>query len=193
MPSGAMPAGGKSSSPQSLHALLPLMLQAAGTATVARLCWTIGSKQLGGRSRKRRHRPGGGSTAPAILPPNTSEGSRSLVNLASLDPAAPQPFYLPDPALDCFAVVQGARLPLHQQVLRPQLVVWYSVVRSGLKGRHTPPTTLRLCRCLPQVLAAQAGVLRELFLAQAEQGAAPAGSSEVRWRRRPACKLPALC
>jgi hypothetical protein len=74
------------------------------------------------------------------------------VDLATLDCACPQLFYLPDPALeklaDCFACVEGVRLPLHQQVL-----------------------------------AAQAAVLRQLFLAQAEGGFGGAdapGGSQVR-------------
>ena len=83
-------------------------------------------------------------------PPAPAELGPSLLDLGALDPAAPARFYLPDPSFealsDCYAVVQGVRLPLHGQLL-----------------------------------AARAAVLRQLFVAQTEEGAGagPVGSHEV--------------
>lgn len=73
---------------------------------------------------------------PATLPADPSVGNSaagaaalaepSLVNLASLDCRHPQRFYLPGNAAamellsDCFALVDGVRLPLHGQLLAAQ-------------------------------------------------------------------------
>lgn len=96
---------------------------------------------------------------PATLPADPSVGNSaagaaalaepSLVNLASLDCRHPQRFYLPGNAAamellsDCFALVDGVRLPLHGQLL-----------------------------------AAQAAVLRDMFVALARPGRDDGGASD---------------
>lgn len=71
-----------------------------------------------------------------------------LVDWDSLDPSSPERFYLTDASLeqlsDCYAVLEGARLPLHAQLL-----------------------------------SAQAGVLRQLFIAAAEVQGGGCGSTRA--------------
>lgn len=119
----------------------------------------------------------------------------SLVDLDSLSRAHPQRFYLPDASFealsDCYARVEGVRLPLHGQVRparRPNatagLLGTPSVCLVGPSARmHCLHSTPLLLACSPpQVLAARCSVLRQLFVAQAEDGAgaAPTASSQVR-------------
>lgn len=85
----------------------------------------------GGRGR------GGGAGPPPLLPAVLGAGAAPeeapLVDLEALDAAAPERFYLPDAAAfaalaDCYAVVDGARLPLHSPVLALQSSVLRQVV-----------------------------------------------------------------
>ena len=61
-----------------------------------------------------------------------------VLDLFTLDEASPQGFYLPDAGLeelaDCFAVVDGTRLPLHSQVLGAQSAVLRDLFRSRREG-----------------------------------------------------------
>ncbi len=56
-----------------------------------------------------------------------ADDAASLIDLSSLDESAPERFYLPDDCCaqlaDCYAVVEGARLPLHGAVLALQSAV----------------------------------------------------------------------
>ena len=57
------------------------------------------------------------------------------MNLSALNPAQPHNFYLTNPSLaalsDCFADVDGVRLPLHSQVLSLHSSVLCGQVRGG--------------------------------------------------------------
>ena len=61
-----------------------------------------------------------------------------LLDFAYLNKDSPQSFYLPDDGLeelsDCFAVVEGVRLPLHSQVLGTQCAVLRDLFRSQKAG-----------------------------------------------------------
>lgn len=66
--------------------------------------------------------PGGPTLAEAPL-----EYGPSLVDLGALSPADAPRFYLPDASFellsDCYAIVEGMRLPLHAQVLAARAAV----------------------------------------------------------------------
>ena len=61
-------------------------------------------------------------------------GRQLILGALRVDEASPQGFYLPDAGLeelaDCFAVVDGTRLPLHSQVLGAQSAVLRDLFRS---------------------------------------------------------------
>jgi hypothetical protein len=60
------------------------------------------------------------------------------MDLAALDPAQPHAFYLSDPSLealsDCFAVVDGVRLPLHSHILAQQSAVLRELFLAQREG-----------------------------------------------------------
>ncbi|EFN57079.1 hypothetical protein CHLNCDRAFT_143844 [Chlorella variabilis] len=101
----------------------------------------------GGRGQRGKAAADGGAADGLVAAPQPPLEGLCLVDLDALDCACPQRFYLPDSSFeklaDCFALVEGMRLPLHNQLL-----------------------------------AARAAVLRQMFVAQAEEGGAGAGSTQ---------------
>lgn len=99
--------------PPTRHVVLPLLPAALAGFT----CWFAGKLAL---ALLRRHRRLGQQNPSPALVAASAGVLAALPDLASLDAANPAAFFLPDPGLaalaDCFAVVQGVRLPLHSQV-----------------------------------------------------------------------------
>lgn len=93
----------------------PLLPLAALTGCT---CWFAGKLALA--LLRRQQRLGQQSPSLASSPAASVAPVAHLPELANLDVTNPAGFFLPDPTLatlaDCFAMVQGVRLPLHSQV-----------------------------------------------------------------------------
>ena len=132
-----------------LYLLVPVVTAVAGFA-LAKLSQRLSYKRVchsapanpdhpGSRGEQRR-RPAAAAAGPAL-------------NLAALNEASPQGFYLADASLevgaspeelaDCFAVVDGTRLPLHSQVLRAQSAVLRDHFRSREEGITSAAVSVR--------------------------------------------------
>lgn len=93
------------------------------------------------------------ATAATAVEPSPPLFGASAIDLRTLDITQPERFYLPDDSFeklsDCFAIVEGTRLPLHIQLL-----------------------------------ASQAGVLRQLFVGQTDNDGVAGSSTGSQVRRR---------